>query len=241
MKAGIPVIIGQRQEEVSIVFEKRAKELDCMLYFADQDCSVEYSLQTERGKQSMHIYREGNPLISALEIDLMGLYQQKNILTVLKALDVAGEEGILVSEEQLRPGLANTCKLTGLRGRWETIGNNPLVVCDTAHNPDGMQQVVSQLMQTPGKKLHIILGMVDDKDPGKFLAHLPREAGYYFTQASVPRAMDREKLARKAMEFGLYGRVCPTPEKALEIARSISSSEDLIFVGGSTFVVAEVL
>lgn len=241
MKAGIPVVVGQKQEEVSIVFEKRTRELDCPLYFADHECSVEYSLQSAGGKQSLHVYREGKPWPGALELDLQGLYQQKNILTVLKALEVAGEKGISVSEEQLRGGLANTCKLTGLKGRWEIIGHNPLIICDTAHNPDGMREVVSQLLLMPWKNLNIILGMVDDKDPGKLLAQLPREAMYYFTQASVPRAMDREKLARHALKFGLYGQVCPSPARALEIARSNAATEDLIFIGGSTFVVSEVI
>lgn len=241
MKAGIPLVVGQKQEEVSIVFEKRAKEMECSLYFADKGCSVEYSMQSTGGNQRMQVYRENIPWMEALELDLLGLYQQKNILTVLKVLEVAGEEGIPVSDEQLRGGIANTCKLTGLRGRWEIIGNNPLIICDTAHNPDGMKEVVKQIRQTAWKNLHMILGLVDDKDPGILLALLPGDARYYFTQASVPRAMDRERLARHALKSGLYGQVFPSPERALEVARSNASPEDMIFVGGSTFVVAEVL
>ncbi len=241
MKAGIPLVVGQKQEEVSIVFEKRAKEMKCTLYFADKGCSVEYSMQSTGGNQRMQVYRENIPWMEALELDLLGLYQQKNILTVLKVLEVAGEEGIPVSDEQLRGGIANTCKLTGLRGRWEIIGNNPLIICDTAHNPDGMKEVVKQIRQTAWKNLHMIFGLVDDKDPGILLALLPGDARYYFTQASVPRAMDRERLARHALKSGLYGQVFPSPERALEVARSNASPEDMIFVGGSTFVVAEVL
>ncbi len=241
MKAGIPLVVGQKQEEVSIVFEKRAKEMRCTLYFADKGCSVEYSTQSTGGNQRMQVYRENIPWMEALELDLLGLYQQKNILTVLKVLEVAGEEGIPVSDEQLRGGIANTCKLTGLRGRWEIIGNNPLIICDTAHNPDGMKEVVKQIRQTAWKNLHMIFGLVDDKDPGILLALLPGDARYYFTQASVPRAMDRERLARHALKSGLYGQVFPSPERALEVARSNASPEDMIFVGGSTFVVAEVL
>ena len=130
--------------------------------------------------------------------------------------------------------------MTGLRGRWEVIGNNPLTVCDTGHNREGIMEVMKQIRLTPWKNLHIVLGLVNDKDPSNVLKELPKEARYYFTQASIPRSMDREKLAAEGLRFGLYGQICPTPLKALNIARSKALPEDLIFVGGSTFVVAEV-
>jgi len=241
MKPGVPVLIGQKQDEVSIVFIKRAQELGCSLYFADQDLQVEYSLKSPDNKQIMQVYSGGEPYLESLETDLMGLYQKKNILTVLKAIEILSRNDIEVAEQQLRRGLANVVELTGLRGRWEILGNNPLIIADTAHNPDGIKEVIEQIKQMPWKKLHIIIGMVDDKDPDKLLALMPSEARYYFCQASIPRAMDREKLARKALKYGLYGQLCPSPERALEIARSAASRDDLIYIGGSTFIVAELV
>jgi dihydrofolate synthase/folylpolyglutamate synthase len=131
--------------------------------------------------------------------------------------------------------------MTHLRGRWEIIGYDPLTICDTGHNREGIREVVKQIRQIPWRKLHIVLGLVYDKDPSGILEELPPEAVYYFTQSSIPRAMDREKLAAEGMRFGLYGQVCQTPLKALKISRSEADPEDLIFVGGSTFVVADVL
>jgi dihydrofolate synthase/folylpolyglutamate synthase len=241
MKTNVPVIIGQKQDEIKLVFERKARKLGCRLHFADQEYHVEYSLQSRAGKQLLQVYHGGELWMKSLELDLMGLYQQKNVVTVLMALDILGELGIGVSEEHLRGGMKDVRGLTGLNGRWEIIGYDPLIVCDTAHNPDGMKEVLLQIRQMPWKELHVILGMVDDKNPDRLLSLLPREAKYYFTQASIPRAMDREKLARNAMEFGLHGKVCPSPARALEIARTAASTEDLIFAGGSTFLVAELL
>ncbi len=241
IKPGVPVVVGEEQEEVSIVFERRAGELGCELYFADQCCRVEYALKSTNNKQIMQVYRDGEPWLKDLEVDLLGLYQQKNVITALKVLDVLHNHGIDLTEWQIRGGLSDVGGLTGLRGRWEILGANPLVVCDTAHNPDGMREAINQVRQTPWKNLHIILGLVGDKDPENLLARLPGEARYYFTQSSIPRAMDREKLASSALKFGLYGQVYPSPARALEMARSNADPEDMIFIGGSTFLVAELI
>jgi dihydrofolate synthase/folylpolyglutamate synthase len=240
IKEGIPLVVGQKQDEVSIVFDRKVKELNGSIYYADQEYSVEYSLGSAENRQIMQVYKEGQPM-GSFEIDLMGLYQQKNVVTLLKVIDILAGMGVLVSELQLRDGLSDIVGLTGLRGRWEILGQNPLVICDTAHNPEGMSEIVRQIRQMAWKKLHIVLGMVDDKDPRKLLAELPGEADYYFVQSSIPRAMDREKLAKEALKFGLYGQICPSPERGIQIARTNAESEDLIFIGGSTFVVAEIL
>jgi dihydrofolate synthase/folylpolyglutamate synthase len=241
MKPGVPAVIGQKQQEISVVFERRAREMGCSLYFADQEYRVETDPQSPEGKQLMQVYRHDEPWPGSLELDLLGHYQQMNLATVLKAIDVLGELGISLSGEQVRRGLANVRVLTGLRGRWEILGHNPMIVCDTAHNPEGMKEVLRQIRNMPWKNLHFILGIVNDKDPRRLLSLLPRKARYYFTQASIPRAMDREKLAREAMGFGLHGQVCPSPTRALEIARSEATADDLIFAGGSIFLVAELL
>jgi dihydrofolate synthase/folylpolyglutamate synthase len=241
IKNGIPVIIGETQKDPKLVFCRQAKEKGCPIQFADQEIQVQYSTQSLQGKQIMHVSRGGSPTLESIETDLLGLYQQKNVITVLAVADLLQRSGINLQEEAIRAGLAHTGEMTGLRGRWEVIGYNPLTVCDNGHNREGIMEVMKQIRQTPWKHLHFVLGLVDDKDPTNVLKELPREASYYFTQASIPRAMDREKLAAEGLRFGLYGQICPTPLKALGIARSKALPEDLIFVGGSTFVVAEVL
>jgi dihydrofolate synthase/folylpolyglutamate synthase len=241
IKPGVPVIIGLEQDELTPVFSRKAKEMNCELHFADQEYDVEYAMQSPGGKQLMYVRQDGKPLPRPLEVDLLGFYQQKNLVAVLQSVDVLNKSGIDIPDEDLRSGLADVTGLTGFRGRWEILDHNPLVICDTAHNPEGMNAVVEQIRQTPHKNLHIVLGSVIDKNPGQLLEILPGDANYYFTQASVPRAMNREKLAALALKHGLYGRVCQDPRKALEAARTKAEPEDLIFVGGSTFVVAEVL
>lgn len=241
IKSGIPVVIGETQEEARLVFSRTAREKGCSIMYADKEIRVEYSTQSLQGTQIMHIsWTEGHKMES-LETDLMGLYQQKNVITVLAVIELLTRIGINIQEKDVRKGLAHTRDLTGLRGRWEIIGYNPLTICDTGHNREGIVEVMKQIRQIPWKKIHIVLGLVDDKDPSKILEQLPAEARYYFTQSNVPRSMNREKLAAEGLRFGLYGQICPTPMKALKIALSKADPEDLIFVGGSTFVVAEVL
>jgi dihydrofolate synthase/folylpolyglutamate synthase len=169
------------------------------------------------------------------------LYQQKNVVTALAVSELLKRTGTAIMEEDIRKGLSHIQKKTGLRGRWEIIGYNPLTICDTGHNREGIREVINQIRQTPCKNKHFVIGLVDDKDPSGILEQLPEEAVYYFTQSRVPRSMDREKLAAEGLRFGLYGPICPTPHIALRMAISKADPEDLIFVGGSTFVVAEVL
>jgi dihydrofolate synthase/folylpolyglutamate synthase len=241
IKSGIPVVIGETQEDARLVFSRMAREKGCSITYADKEIQVEYSTQSLQGTQIMHIsWTEGHKMES-LETDLMGLYQQKNVITVLAVIELLTRTGINIQEKDVRKGLAHTRDLTGLRGRWEIIGYNPLTICDTGHNREGIVEVMKQIRQIPWKKIHFVLGLVDDKDPSKILEQLPAEARYYFTQSNVPRSMNREKLAAEGLRFGLYGQICPTPMKALKIALSKADPEDLIFVGGSTFVVAEVL
>ena len=241
IKSGIPVVIGETQEDARLVFSRMAREKGCSIMYADKEIRVEYSTQSLQGTQIMHIsWTEGHKMES-LETDLMGLYQKKNVITVLAVIELLTRTGINIQEKDVRKGLAHTRDLTGLRGRWEIIGYNPLTICDTGHNREGIVEVMKQIRQIPWKKIHIVLGLVDDKDPSKILEQLPAEARYYFTQSNVPRSMNREKLAAEGLRFGLYGQICPTPMKALKIALSKADPEDLIFVGGSTFVVAEVL
>jgi len=241
IKSGVPVVIGESHPETAPVFLDFAIKLDAPIAFADQHYHSDYSMLTLDGKQSLNIQQNGQLAYSDLKIDLLGIYQRHNVPTVLKAIDVLKDKGWKISEEAMRRGLANTISNTGLLGRWQIIGHNPMVVCDTGHNPAGIRLVVEQIKQTAWKKLHMVIGMVNDKDQTEVLSLLPANAKYYFTKASLPRATEPEELLAKAERVGLKGECYPTVHQALSAALVNAGESDLVFVGGSTFVVAEIL
>ncbi|HDR52023.1 MAG TPA: bifunctional folylpolyglutamate synthase/dihydrofolate synthase [Mariniphaga anaerophila] len=241
IKAGIPAVIGTTQSETKKVFDEVAALKLAPLFFADQEYKVTYAMADFEGNQMLAVEKEGKKLFSQVKLDLKGMYQQKNLPAVLKSVELLRQMGWEISDESLLKGLANTKKMTGLMGRWQVLGYNPLVVCDTAHNAEGMLEVVAQMQQTPHEKLHVVLGVVKDKDPGALLRLLPSEALYYFTKADIPRAMDEKELAKTALGFGLKGAAYPSVGKAYDAARNHAGKNDMVFVGGSTFVVAEII
>ena len=241
IKTGVPVVIGTTQKETAPVFNEKAQEVDTSIYFSDQEYNVAYSMLSMDGRQQLNVQKEGKDVYPQLALDLLGQYQHKNIPAVLKAVDLLNGKDYKIAENCLREGLANVVITTGLLGRWQVIGTNPLTVCDTGHNEDGIKSIVQQLENTAYKQLHFIFGTVGDKDPGKVLALLPKEANYYFVKADIARAMNADELAKRANEFGLVGEVYPSVNEAYKKARLVADKMDMIFVGGSTFVVAEVL
>ncbi|MDF1548256.1 MAG: bifunctional folylpolyglutamate synthase/dihydrofolate synthase [Bacteroidales bacterium] len=241
IKAGVPVVIGEYQQDIAIVFERKAKEIGADLRFADKNFSIGYSMQTTDEKQIFQVYQNDTLAYPDLKTDLLGLYQQKNTITVLQAVELLIDKGFSINKENIYGGLENASKLTGLRGRWHTIGRNPRIVCDTGHNEAGMKLVLEQIKSTPYKNLHMVFGVVDDKNIDTILAMLPQEATYYFCRASIPRALDEKMLMEKALVFGLKGQTFTSVSNALDYARQIAVKEDFIFIGGSTFVVADIL
>lgn len=241
IKKDVPAIIGETSPETAFVFRQFSEKAGTSLTFADQEYLAEYSLQSISGKQILNIRKNGALIFPNLETDLLGIYQRKNIPTVLKTLEVLQQRGLKISEEAIRQGIANSVKNTGLQGRWQIIGHNPLIVCDTGHNEGGIKLVVEQINQTAWKELHIVIGMVNDKDQSEVLALLPANAHYYFTKAAIPRAEKPEVLAKKAEQFGLTGNCYSSVSEAFLAARANAGKNDLIFIGGSTFVVAEIL
>jgi dihydrofolate synthase/folylpolyglutamate synthase len=241
IKNDVPVVIGQTQPGIEDVFTRAAGERNAPLVFADQVFTAEHVRTIPEGQLVMDIFKQKKLQFSDLSCDLPGLYQQKNIPAVLAALVELDKQGINIPDKVIRSGISEVRKITGLRGRWEIIGHDPLIVCDTAHNEDGLAVVTDQVKKTPHEKLHVIFGMVNDKDPDGVLKHLPADAEYYFTQAGIPRAMDRYTLADIAANAGLKGKVHDTPVAALQAARNNAAGQDMILVTGSTFVVAEVL
>jgi len=241
IKKDVPVVVGETSPETSFVFEQFAEKLQTKLAFADQEYRTDYSMLTIDGKQSLNIHKNDQLFYTDLQLDLLGIYQQHNVPTVLKAIDLLNEKDWNLSENMIRKGLLNVIQNTGLLGRWQIIGHNPLVICDTGHNPAGIKLVVEQINQTAWKQLHMVIGMVNDKDQDEVLSLLPEKAQYYFTKATIPRAAEPEVLAAKAKRFGLSGNCYPTVHQALSAALANAGENDLVFVGGSTFVVAEIL
>lgn len=241
IKPSVPVVIGETHPQTAVIFEGKAAENRAPILFADQQLAVGYSMLSPDQKQLFNLKNKAGILFENLLLDLPGKYQAKNILTLVCAVQELQRQGWNITESHIRHGLENVTGSTGLQGRWQTIGHNPRIVCDTGHNEGGIREVVAQLRGTPHKKLHFVIGMVSDKDVSAVLALLPREAIYYFTKASVPRALDEEQLMQLAARFGLKGAAYRDVPAALAAAKAVADKDDLIFVGGSTFVVADVL
>ena len=220
IKPGVPVVIGETTPETRPVFLKKAKEEGAPIYFAEEEV------------QELH---------SDWDYELKGAYQVKNRRTLLAALPLLRGAGYRIREEDVRAGFARVVELTGLMGRWQQLQEHPALVCDTGHNVGGIAYIAGQLRQQACRQLHIVIGMVNDKDIRGVLALLPREAVYYFTQASVKRALPAAELARLAAEAGLKGDCFPDVPSAVRAAQKKSLPEDFIFVGGSTFIVADLL
>ena len=241
IKPGVPVVTGTVSEGPRQVFINESVKKGSDIYFAGSEYSVSYALTDMDGCQVVAAEKNGQPVYPGLKLDLTGRYQHKNLPTVLKAIDLLRERGWKIEDKNIYEGLCRVMEITGLQGRWQVIGNNPLIVCDTAHNADGISEVVKQIKQTPYKKLHIVFGMVSDKDHEKIIKLLPPDACYYFTKADIPRAMDEKKLQSLASVNGLKGKSYPTVAGAYKAARDNAGKDDFIFIGGSNFVVAEVL
>lgn len=236
IKSGIPVIIGTRDKNYDFVFEKKAAACDAPLTFASDRwklaCNPDntYNLRHSSGWHTEHLSSE-----------LKGIYQQKNIPNVLEVLLRLRDKPLHFTDQQLQQGIAKVVTNTGLYGRWQTLAEHPLTVCDTGHNIDGITEITQQLKTCRYRRLHFVIGMVNDKDIDSILQILPSDATYYFCKASIPRALNEEILAAKARKTGLQGNCYPTVAEAYTAARQAASPEDMIYIGGSTFVVAEVI
>jgi dihydrofolate synthase/folylpolyglutamate synthase len=224
-----------------------AKE-ETELVFASDEFVVEskvLSLESEvKAAQylDISITKKGSRLKTLdLRLDLPGSYQLKNIKTVLAAVEELRKQGFTITDEHLQTALRQVKTLTGLHGRWEVLSTNPLTICDTGHNPEGIQEVLKNIAATPYEHLHIVIGMVNDKDISKVLSMLPPNATYYFCRPDIPRGLEAESIKEQAATFGLYGDAYPTVQAALVAAQQKAEKNDLVFVGGSTFVVAEVV
>jgi dihydrofolate synthase/folylpolyglutamate synthase len=239
IKQEIPAVIGETIPETENVFLQKAKEQQATLLFANDHFSTEEVLMVNNQLQVIVKNKTtGKP--QSYELDLPGLYQTKNLCTVLTAVEQLQQQGWSISQEQVQTALSHTKQINGLHGRWEVIQEHPTVVLDVGHNEDGMKQIVKQLQFCSFQQLHIIIGMVKDKEIEKVLALLPENAVYYFTKAQIPRALDEIILQQKAKAFNLKGETYLNVHDALEGAKQTASAQDLILICGSVFLVGEV-
>jgi len=236
IKSGVPVVIGEAEGEIREIFEETAAEKRSPILFAESLQSEYLGLETVNGVPIQSFCIDEN----VIQTPLLGIYQRKNVRTAWAAVKILQSIGFNLTKESIKEGFLRVIELTGLRGRWQKLQENPTVICDTGHNEAGISCIVEQLKNTPHQTLRMVIGMVNDKDIDKMLSLLPEEAVYYFTKASIPRALTENILKEKAEKLGLHGESYPSVSEALEAAKKDASSQDLIFVGGSTFVVAEV-
>lgn len=238
IKVNTPIVISETDPVTAPVFSKYAANRHAPITFADQHYRMSSS---SRRMLSQQFSVTDGRLQQEYTLDLMGEYQAKNILGVLSTIDVLRKKGFAIADEALLKGLANVQGLTGFQGRWQTISTDPWIICDTGHNEEGIKAVVNNLEAVAYKQLHVVLGAMKDKDLDHMLPYLPKDAMYYFCSPNMPRAMEAEELEMKAAEYGLDGYIGGAVMDALDKARTNYKNGDLIFVGGSTFVVAEVL
>jgi dihydrofolate synthase/folylpolyglutamate synthase len=217
IKAGIPAIIGETQEAIEHVFTDRATSVGASISFADR---IE---------------------LPDIEPGLKGDWQKRNTRTAIVAIDELKKAGYDISTDQIHSGIKSTIENTGLLGRWQLLQQTPLAICDIGHNRDGIREVLQMIEKTPHEQLHFVLGLVADKNVEPVLELLPSSATYYFCKADIPRGMDAGKLQEIAREKKLEGESYPSVAEAYEAALQHASENDLVFVGGSTFVVAEIL
>jgi dihydrofolate synthase / folylpolyglutamate synthase len=244
IKKNIPVIINETQSATKPVFESHANEKTALLYFADEEYYSEYSMVSIDGEyQVLQIKNKRHPAkeYPNLHLPLKGEYQRKNLQGVLKCVDLLQEMNVSISKKHVYDGIKHVIRNTGMKGRWQLTGTNPTVICDTAHNEDGLTQVIKQLINMPKRQLHIIFGIVKDKKTDTILKILPGYAYYYFTKANIPRAMHEKELYRTSQKYQLKGHYFGDVIKAFEAAKANADKQDIIFIGGSTFLVADFL
>jgi dihydrofolate synthase/folylpolyglutamate synthase len=217
IKSNTPIVIGETQSETEAIFRTKAAKVQAPIYFADQLVEVRYPTS------------------------LKGDYQRHNARTVLQAIEVLNSAAFTIPTEAVQHGLLKVIENTGLRGRWEVLGSFPTIICDTAHNREGLRLVFKQLQSEKFQRLHVVLGMVNDKDVLSLLELFPKQAQYYFCKPNIPRGLEAAQLAQIFTEYGFEGSEYSSVKDALKAAKQNASKEDLIYIGGSTFVVAEII
>lgn len=225
IKPGIPVCIGENvNPEVKAVFQDKAKEVGAPITFAEDE---------DKAKTQNTKFK--------IQRALQGLCQEKNQQTILTSVRLLRERGVEISDEAIKKGFKEVVTMTGLMGRWQVLNKKPLTICDTAHNKGGLEYIFRHLASLPHRRLHLVFGMVSDKDVDAVLSMIPKDAVCYFTQASVQRAMPAEEVCKRAETHNMSGTTYPDVPSAYHAAKQNATAEDIIYIGGSTFVVADLL
>lgn len=239
IKTDVPCVIGEAEGEVREVFEEKASEVGAPILFAEDLNPLQRCSPSADGGLDC-----SSPLCGNFRCELGGDYQRKNVNTVLAAVCELRRIGVDIDDQAIRDGMDRVCELTGLAGRWMKVAESPLTVCDTGHNEAGLRYTMEQLdrtAKTQGGHKHLVIGFVADKAIDDIIGLLPEDATYYLTQAAIPRALPVDQLVEKFRSHGIEGRSYPTPKEAAAAARANASPADVIYIGGSTFIVADYL
>jgi len=241
IKPGVPVVVGESHPETRCVFLDRTKVMKSKVWFADDHYKIEKLNIGKTFGRYYQVSQNNSTRFKKLYCPLGGDYQARNIATVLQTVDLLRDIGYKISESNIAAGIWHVVRNTGLKGRWQVLSRNPLTIADIGHNKDGINWVVNQLKHVRYRKLHIVFGMVNDKDTKSILALLPADAIYYYCRPDIPRGLDANTLCDTALLYGLQGRPYGTVNEAYSAAKLAAGNDDLIFIGGSTFVVAEIV
>ena len=241
IKQKVPVVISQRQNETEQVFLMKAKKENAAISFASDEL-IPFSYQYSGLTSDFSVLNKSRAEFEQFELDLPGVYQQKNLCGVLKVVEILRRKKFTLHQDKVKRALKKVRRLTGLRGRFELLNEQPSIIADTGHNAEGISEVIPFLLELKKRKLHFIIGVVGDKDPSRVLKLLPKEkTKYYFTKADLPRSLSEKKLQQVAQSYGLKGTKYPSVSSAYEKAIQQVDKNDIIFIGGSTFVVADFL
>jgi dihydrofolate synthase/folylpolyglutamate synthase len=239
IKTNTTVVIGESQDETLPVFSGFCYQKDAPMIIADRIYSVDYSMMSTDECQVFNVKRQGEMYFPNLKCGLLGHYQRRNIVTVLASVEQLS--ALKINNDALYKGIRNVVVNTGLSGRWQIIKHNPKIICDTAHNAEGMRMVLQQVTETPCRNLHMVIGFVNDKNTDAIMKYMPEQAVYYFVRLSVPRTMDEKELASKAKGYGLRGIAYKNMEDAWNAVETAAGMDDLVVITGSNFLVADFL
>ncbi len=241
IKPGVPVVIGESHPETKNVFLEKTQLMSAPISFADQDIKIERTGQSKKSGGYYKISVQENVLFNNLFCPLGGDYQQKNIPTVIKTVEFLNNSGFFISKKHISEGISKVIQQTGIKGRWQVIRQKPLVIADVGHNKNGLDFTLAQILKIPHENLHFVLGMVNDKDIASIINLFPTDAFYYFCKPDVPRGLDEAELEAKGKLAGLKGSSYPSVSQAYKAAIENAKEADIIYIGGSTFVVAEII
>lgn len=242
VKEKVPLVVGKKQKGAEDIFFKTTEEKLAPIVYADEHFELKEIHTREKNYMIYDVWYDHQLYLEKLVSPLLGRYQDGNIATVLQCIELLKELGeIEIEKEMIIDGILHVVDNTSLLGRWQVLGTNPLTICDTGHNPEGIQAVVNQIAETQFDHLHFVFGMVNDKNPESILYLLPKNATYYFCKPDIPRGMDEDELKQHAFKAGLRGDSYNSVHHAYNSAKNNSGANDMVFIGGSTFVVAEIV